>query len=291
MDLFPSLGELIEAPGPEQARIARMLGLPGEPTRVDFTNLFVVQLFPYASIYLSPDGLAGGQVQDRIADYWKVLRRPAPPEVDHASTLLRAYGTLTRGAQDNGASAMANLTDQMRHAFFWENLASWLPIFLLRTRRHGSRFYNAWSDLTLDALEAEAAAMGSAPMTPLHLRNAPMPPSIAHAAAFVDGLFVPVVSGLILSRSDLGRCARDNELTIRFADRRYTIKLLLAEKTGPVCKWLQTEAQRQAEDVAQLPDIFTSVRTHWLHRLHGTSAGIREFAQRYSADGSSIELV
>ncbi|HEX6259628.1 MAG TPA: hypothetical protein VFZ51_03165, partial [Woeseiaceae bacterium] len=79
MDIFPRLGELIEAPGPEQARQARALGLPGEPTRADFTHLFVVQLFPYASIYLSADGLAGGPAKDLIAEYWKIIQRPPPP--------------------------------------------------------------------------------------------------------------------------------------------------------------------------------------------------------------------
>ena len=281
MDLFPTLGELIEAPGPEQVRLARVLGLPGEPTRLDFTQLFVVQLFPYASIYLSADGLAGGPAKDLIGDYWKIMQRSVPVEVDHAATLLRAYGTLPD---------LPNLTTQIRDTFYWENLASWLPLFLTRVGTLGSTFYRAWAVLTLDALEAEAAELGECAMLPLPLRNAPMPPSISNGAAYVDSLFAPAVSGLILSRADLGRCAQENNLTIRFADRRYTLKLMLAQRPAVVCGWLKAEAERQAEELACLPDAFAIVRDYWQARARATALAISEFGERYGAAGAA-ELV
>ena len=282
MDLIPTLGELIEPPGSEQVRLARMLGLPSEPTRADFTQLFVVQLFPYASIYLNADGLAGAPAKDLIADYWKIIQRAAPPDVDHAATLLRTYGTLPE---------LPNLTKQIRYAFFWENLASWLPLFLTRVGMHGSPFYRAWSVLTLDALEAEAAEVGTCTMLPLHLRNAPMPPSISNSGAFVDALFAPAVSGLILSRSDLGRCAQENSLTIRFADRRYTLKLMLTQRTSAVCRWLQAEAERQAEELARLPDAFAIMRDYWTMRALATAQAIGEFGEQYAVTGNASQLV
>lgn len=287
--LFPSLGELIEAPGTEQVRIAKMLGLRSEPTRPDYTNLFVVQLFPYASIYLSADGLAGGVVRDRIAEFWKLLGRPIPAEPDHAASLLQSYGQLQRGR--NGEYISPPGMQQVRRAFFWESIASWLPMYLLRTRELGSPFYKAWSDVTFDVLEAEAAHSGPPEITPLHLATAPMPPALHAAAAFIDSLFIPCVSGVILSRADLGRCSTETRLGIRMADRRHTLKLMVSENTGAVCDWLHAEIARQAEKIEALPAAFSVVREHWLTRANASADGILAFKTNYAKGGKSVTLV
>ena len=60
MELFRALAALAEAPGPEHVRLAELLGLPGRPDPVEFTELFVLQLYPYASVYLGPEGMLGG---------------------------------------------------------------------------------------------------------------------------------------------------------------------------------------------------------------------------------------
>lgn len=287
--LFPSLGELIQSPGQEQARIARMLGLPGEPARQDYTNLFVVQLFPYASIYLSADGLAGGVVRDRIIEFWKLLGRPLPDEPDHAAALLRSYGNLQRGPSGEYTAPVA--TQQLRRAFFWESIASWLPVYLLRARELSSTLYKAWSDVTSDVIEAEAAQSGPPQVMPLHLASAPMPPALHAAAAFVDSLFIPAVSGVILCRADLGRCAAATKVSIRTADRRHTLKLMITENTRAVCGWLHKEAARQAEQIEALPPVFGAVREHWLTRAQASATAIEEFGVKYSRGGKSAELI
>src|SRR5688500_11165323 len=138
MHLFSSLGEIIEAPGTEQARMARMLGLPGEPNRNEFTNLFVVQLFPYASIYLSTNGLAGGGVRRRAAEYWDMVGGMAPYEPDHTTALLKLYGSLQPTM--HGDYPLPDAIDK-RRIVFWESIASWLPMYLLRMRELGSSLY------------------------------------------------------------------------------------------------------------------------------------------------------
>src|SRR5688572_28284183 len=157
MHLFSSLGEIIEAPGAEQARMARMLGLAGEPNRNEFTNLFVVQLFPYASIYLNANGLAGGAVRRRVTDYWKMADAISPHEPDHITALLKPYGSLHPTHGDYPTSDMTDI----RRIIFWEILASWLPMYLLRIRELGSSLYQAWSDVLFDVIEAEAAQLAA----------------------------------------------------------------------------------------------------------------------------------
>ena len=289
MHLFPLLGDMIEAPGAEQARVARMLGLPGEVNRRDYTNLFVIQLFPFASIYLSPSGLAGGAVRDRIAEYWNILGWPAPNEPDHAASLLKSYGALHPGYR--GEYISTSVSQQCRPVFFWDAIASWMPLYLLRTRELSSAVYKTWSDVTADVIEAEAALLGPPEVLPLYLRSAPLPPSITRPTEFIDALFAPVVSGVILARADLGRCAVANNLPLRLADRRYTLKLLLTENTAGVCAWLYDEVQRQAENIAMLPDVLAPVRAHWHERAVAFATSIADFAARYAAAGKSTSLL
>jgi TorA maturation chaperone TorD len=289
MHLFQSLGELIEAPGAEQARIARMLGLPGEPDRHDFTNLFVVQLFPYASIYLSQQGYAGGAVRDRMGEFWRILGRSAPPEPDHATSLMKCYGSLLPGKHDEYLSS--DLAQAIRPAVFWEGIACWLPIYLLRARELASTLYRAWSDVAFDVVEAEAAQLGPPATLPVHLASAPMPPSISSPSAFVDALFAPVVSGVIICRADLARCAIANRLNLRMADRRHTLKLMLSENTTGVSSWLHDEIGRQAENLQRLPDALAPIREHWLQRALAFGSAFEEFRTRYATTGESVKLV
>lgn len=269
MELIRALGDLAEAPGAEQVRTARLLELPGEPVRSEYTDLFVVQLYPYASVYLSTDGQLGGQVQQHIADYWRVLRRPEPRDPDHVATLLTAYSELTHRSRE-GPLAQQELARQMRHAFLWEHLISWLLPFATRVRELGSPVYRAWGALLLDALEAEATSVGPTAVLPLHLRAAPVLPADG-AGALADALFAPARCGVTLTRADLTRCARDLGLNTRVADRRYTLRSLIGQEPVRVCAWLAAEARRQAENLSHTAPAFSMVAEHWRSRALETA--------------------
>jgi TorA maturation chaperone TorD len=287
MHLFPSLGELVESPGVEHARVARMLGLPGEATRKDYTNLFVVQLFPYASIYVSANGLAGGPIRDEVARYHRLLNAPVPEEPDHISSLLKWYGHLQTALAGYGNEAQIR---DVRQSFFWSCIASWLPVYLLRAREIGSPVYRAWAEVTLDVLEAEAVQIGIPATAPAPLLTAPALPSVREPVAFVESLLVPVTSGVILCRADLGRCAAEHRLVVRVADRRHNIKSFLAENASGVCTWLSAEALRQADNIRMLPAAFGPIREFWTRRAETTANAILEFRSLYAASGKVAKL-
>ena len=273
MHLLPSLGALAEAPGQEHSRLARSLGLPGSATREEFTQLFVIQLFPYASFYLTASGLPSADVRSDVAEFFRRLDADVPAESDHLSVLLQWYRLTDRAVA---------APPQLRHAFYWGVLASWLPVYLLRVRELGAPFYRAWAAVLLDALEAEATRNGPPALLPHYLAAAPPLPSIRDAAAFVNALFAPVVSGLILCRADLGRCAQEHGLAVRVADRRQTLKYFLADNCADVCTWLAAEAERQADTINALPEPFAPVRTVWAERAVQSARMIREFASLYA---------
>src|SRR5262249_55202817 len=58
------------------------------------------------------------------------------------------------------------------------------------------------------------------------------------AGAFVSGLLAPVRSGIVLTRADLARAARDLGLGLRMGERRFILETLLAQDAGPMLVWL-----------------------------------------------------
>ena len=274
MDVIKALGELAEAPGPDQIRTARMLALPGEPLRAEYTDLFVVQLYPYASVYLGARGRLGGEVQEHIAGFWRILRQPVPQDPDHVATLFATYSQLRQRAESGTEPYLQELASQMRHAFLWEHLISWILPFAARVRELGSPTYRAWATLVQDALEAEAVAAGQPALMPLHLRKAPPLPLQPDLTTLVDTLFTPARSGVILTRADLLRCARDLGIQMRVAERRYTLATLFRHDPARVRSWLASEARRQAEHLHAAAAPFRMIAEHWEHRALSTATMI-----------------
>lgn len=271
MELIRALGELAEVPGSEQVRNARLLELAGEPNRAEYTDLFVVQLYPYASVYLSADGQVGGQVQEHISGFWRVLRQPIPRDPDHIATLLSTYAQVVDRSKNAPEAYVQELTKQMRHAFLWEHLVSWMLPFVARVIELGSPVYRSWGMLLLDALEAEATHVGAPTALPLHLRGAPPLPRDSGLDALIEGIFSPVRSGVILTRADLARCARDLGLKTRVADRRHTLKTLLSQDVTRVAGWLANESRRQADLMTGKAPAFRLIADHWEQRALGTA--------------------
>src|SRR3954452_23560032 len=132
MELFRALGALVEPPTEKLGILARELGLGELPTESEYTELFVFQLVPYASIYLGPEGMMGGVARDRIAGFWRAIGLTPPAEPDHLSILLATYAQVCDAeAAASNEAAKAGLRNA-RRAFLYEHLLSWLPIYLLK---------------------------------------------------------------------------------------------------------------------------------------------------------------
>ena len=79
-ELLRSLARLAEPPGSDCKRLAEILELGASPKASEHTELFVHQLYPYASIYLGTEGQLGGEARDRIAGLWRILGQSSPTE-------------------------------------------------------------------------------------------------------------------------------------------------------------------------------------------------------------------
>lgn len=280
MELLRALGRLAEPPGDGHDRLARLLDLAAITDTAAFTDTFVLQLYPYASVYLGAEGMLGGVARDRVAGFFRTLGATPPNEPDHLAVLLGAAADLSEReamAVDGDAAAAWR---RSRTALLWEHVLSWVPPYADRVIALAGP-YAPWARLLLDALRHEAAVVGPAPSLPLHLRVAPKlddprAGAVDHAAAqFLASLLAPVRTGVILTRTDLVRAARDLGLGARVGERRYVLSALLSQAPHDVLRWLADEADRRAS--AHAAHRWTAaVADFWSDRAAATAALLRE---------------
>ncbi len=274
-DLFRALGALCEPPDPAHARLAGALGLPGRPDPADHTELFVLRLVPYASVYLSPDGMLGGETADRVAGFWRALRLTPPAEPDHLAALLGLYATLAEHAQADPDPARAALWHQARGALLWEHLLTWLPPYTLAAARVARPFYAAWARLLDAALRAEAQTVPAPPTPALHLRERPAPPDPDGGLdALIRALLAPACSGLLITRADLARGAGEAGLAPRVGERAFVLRAMLGQDPAATLGWLVTEADRWAERHRAAEPILGDIARTWQARADASRAAL-----------------
>jgi hypothetical protein len=237
-EVLRALGALCEPPGSAHDRLADALGLPARPTPSEYAGTFLFQAYPYASVYVGPEGMVGGAAGDRVAGFWRALGYTPPAEPDHLAALLGLCATLAEAGEREPQPARRALLVEGRRALLWEHLLSWVVPFADTVSRIAGDAYGAWARLLREALLAEAAELGGPDRLPLHLREAPSLPDGGEGRdALVRGLLAPVRSGLIVTRSDLGAAARDLGLGLRAGERSYALRALLDQDAPAVLDW------------------------------------------------------
>lgn len=273
MELFRALAALAEPPAAEHAMLAEVLGLPPEPDPTTYASVFLMELHPYASVYLGNEGKLGGEARDRIAGFWRALHQEPPDEPDHLSSLLGLVASLAEAEAGEDDAASALLLRSTRTALLWEHLLPWTFPFLQRVHETGGPFYGPWSALLGEALRAEVAELGTLEVIPRHLSAATdgSDPRQDGADAFLASLLTPVRSGLVLLRSDFTRVGDQLGLGLRAGERRFMLKGLLAQDPYQVLSWLAGEARRQAGAHADALEGLGSIREHWVGRSTATA--------------------
>jgi len=261
-----------------------VLGLGPLPRRADHGSLFLLQLYPYASIYLGAEGQMGGEARDRIAGFWRALGQTPPTEPDHLALMLGLHARLAELEAQAGDGPERERWRHARGAFLWEHLLSWLPIFLTKLIDLAAAegvvdpFYSSWAVLLRDALREEAESLAPPDQLPLHLREAPglVDPRAGAAQDFLSSLLSPVRSGMILARADLARAARELGLGPRLGERRAMLATLLEQDAPSALGWLEKEATawagRHRPDDHPAPQL----AHFWQHRAEATARLLAE---------------
>jgi TorA maturation chaperone TorD len=277
VELLRSLAALAEPPGRETPGIAEVLGLGAPREAADYDDLFLFQLYPYASVYLGPEGMLGGEARDRIAGFWRILEQTPPPESDHLALVLALYARLCDLEAEAADAESASRWRHLRTTFLWEHIVSWVPVYLEKLQELASPFYRDWGDLLRDVLLQEVTELGHPDILPLHLREAPalLDPTAEGGEAWLDSLLSPVRSGILLVRSDLVRAGRELQLATRVAERRYALKALLGQEPQSTLDWLATEATTWQDRHRRWHDLSGPIADFWSQRAADTAQRIQ----------------
>jgi TorA maturation chaperone TorD len=279
-ELLRALAVLSEPPSRQAARVADVLGLGRAPSRVEWTELFQLELPPYASIYLGGEGWIGGEARDRVAGFWRALGLVPPAEPDHLAALLGLYAE----AHEAGAP------ESVLRALLWEHLLSWLPVYLAKTGELAPDPYRRWAELIEETLLVEAARLPSERLVPLHLRETGtvLDPREAGAEAFLETLLAPARSGVLLTRADVRNAARDLHLGLRAGERSFALRALLAQDAEATLRWLAAEAEQWAERHRRHGGALAPVDELWAQRAERTAALLEELAQTIGKEVSRV---
>lgn len=277
MELLRALAVLAEPPRPETAHLSELLALGAVPDPTDYVQLFVFELYPYASVYVGKEGMLGGEARDRVAGFWHALGETPPTEPDHLALLLALYAHLVDLAADEADTRRRAALQVAHAALLWEHVLSWLPFYLEKLVDLAPPPYEAWGRLLLGTLAREAGATTHPRRLPLHLREAPPLPDldVSNPVAFLSALLAPVRSGIILTRADLARAARELGLGLRAGERLYTLRALIAQDPRGMLQWIGDEASawhRRHHATQATPAI---IAAHWARRAAATAERLR----------------
>ncbi|HEX8148173.1 MAG TPA: molecular chaperone TorD family protein [Pyrinomonadaceae bacterium] len=281
MELFRALAVLVEPPDRRgAARVAAALGLGELPEASAYTDLFVFQLYPYASVYVGAEGMLGGEARDRVAGFLAALGHDVPAEPDHLALLLGAYAGL---AEAEGAASGVRRRESLRRArraLLWEHLLSWLPVYLEKVGRVAPPFYRRWAETLRAALDAEVETVGTQEALPLHLREAPAlaDPRESAPEEFLKSLLAPARSGLVLVRDDLARAARELGTGVRAGERLFALRSLAGQDAAGTLSWLAREAEDWRALHQRRRDAHGAVAGWWAERAAATAKLLDELA-------------
>lgn len=289
MELFRALAVCAEPPSPGMASVAAALELGALPPASEHTEIFVFQLYPYASVYLGAEGMLGGEARDRVAGFWRALGETPPHEPDHLSIMLALYAHLSELEAKEPEAARRESWRRAREAYLWEHLLSWLPAYLSKLTEIATPFYRRWGEMLQEALREEARGAGRPAHVSLHLREAAglVDPREGETAEFLQTLLSPARSGMILVRSDLSRAARTLSLGLRAGERKYVLESLFAQEARGVLDWLAREARAWSERHRLSRDAFAGVAHAWEAKATASAELLEELKAAADAEATT----
>lgn len=240
-ELMRALGVVADSPR-AASTVSPALGL--EPvTGAEHTGVFVLNLPPYVSIYLGPEGALGGEGTDRVAGFWRAIGLTPPPEPDHLTALLALYAGLGEAMTDTRRPDTVAALARSQAGLFHEHLWPWLPAYLGAVTDLAIPALTAWATLLGRVITAEFARQPATPRLPLALREAPAVADPDRGLrALASTLTVPVRSGMIITRHCLAIGADQIGVGQRIGERRFTLRAMLEQDPAATLNWLTRES-------------------------------------------------
>ncbi|GMQ83036.1 MAG: hypothetical protein BMS9Abin05_2508 [Rhodothermia bacterium] len=179
-------------------------------------TMFGFNVYPFASLFLEPDGMLGGETTQQIRDFALRLGIDVGQDVnapDHVAAELQILAALAKSNSPNEDS-IAEFIDQ--------HVLSWLPAFVVAVCEESNDFYSEVADLMLEQIvdhrrsipvKSHVREPGPEPEE----RFLSDPDTAIHDIA--DFLTSPARCGFFLSRSAIAGIAQGSNLPHGFGGR------------------------------------------------------------------------
>ncbi len=271
---------------------------PGAAAR--YTHVFVLNAYPFASVYLGADGGIDGAHAGFTRGVLEALglRVVTADAADHIAVQLDAVAALLEreaGAVDPADRAAARARHAQR-VLLGEHLLPWVPLFLDAVERVDDGLFRAAARWTRDTLVAHAAALlDGDPWRPEpgpDVDGAPDPSEEPASLSAVARLSVPARGGLLLCRADLARIGGALGVPLRFGGRRFMLEGLAQAAvqqgasdalTAALVAVVRERRRQLATWAGDLPEL-AALWEPWLARLDDTLAALEAPSEIGPAD-------
>lgn len=247
--------------------------------RREYTHLFLVNVYPYESVFLDPSGLLNTDQTVGVAEAYARAGFDSPH-------LLRV------GAVDHLGLELEFLAHLLETAgparpFLEEHLLHWAPGFCLAVERAArSPTYRRLARATREALLGHYGKLGGGQIRRLPRHETPSLDQ-ADLRGAVGFLIAPAHSGLFLSREDLRRLGQRLEVPLGIGERSRMLEQLLraAGEFGllrPLFEALIEEAGSWAEGYRRWSrdhPAWEPFAQAWLARLEATRVGLERLTE------------
>lgn len=190
-------------------------------------RVFGLNVYPYAGVFLSVEGLMGGMQADAAAAFYAQVGFQPSGDADHIGTQLGALAWLTGAEADalvDGQMGQVARLRGLRRRFLEERVLTWLPALAKAVEVQGAPLYTAVAHLALELSVDDRAALGDDLLVagePFALPPAPdlladPKTSLRDIAGF---LTTSAYAGVYLSRDDITRLAQNHRVPTGFTDR------------------------------------------------------------------------
>lgn len=262
-------------------------------------NLFGFNLFPFASLFLTSDGLLGGDVTEQVVGHYQRggfavdSRAASPDHVGHELQYLAFLAAAEADSWRDGLPLQATRAQQHQRDFLQAHLLYWLlPLVTAVSAIAPATFYAALADLTLQ-LVLEQYEQLCANQLPLAAADPlPQPPDVlaqekTGLRRIARYLTVPPYSGIYLGRDQISQIARQHNLPRGFGSREEMLEnvLVTAVQYEHLPNLLDTLHQTLSDWSAayQQHATLAPFMTPWLHRIQRTQTMLAEIKAHSAA--------
>lgn len=230
-----------------RGEISNALGIE-DATPSDLYQLFVRELPPFASVYLSGDGNIGGESHSAIAGFYHALGVPTPSDPDHLSSLfsllsqiLQKEADLTKGSSDPAREAKLASVSRAKSVLVGEHLLSWLPAYLLRAKEVVSYRLSGWVNCAMDLLSVLVDQISQSEIGEEEFEFE----RFGSVSDAVEWITTPRKSGLVITPWDISNIGDDLGVALRVGRKRFVLEELLNQSRSDVALALQVLSDHQ----------------------------------------------